>query len=115
MSKLLLHTLYGVITESNEGIELGTAENVYIKSNALQKMGPKKIEYPDIELPQKITESGIRFHFVDEQGMVYANEPYIAELPDGRKIHGLTDENGRTKAFYTDSLESVNIQLVRLI
>ena len=35
MSKLLLHTLYGVITESNEGIELGTAENVYIKSNAL--------------------------------------------------------------------------------
>ncbi|PWV57667.1 uncharacterized protein DUF2345, partial [Frischella perrara] len=25
---------------SGEGIELGTAENVYIKSNALQKMGP---------------------------------------------------------------------------
>ncbi|OTP92105.1 hypothetical protein B6D05_12935 [Gilliamella apicola] len=28
---------------SSAGIELGTADNVYIKSNALQKMGPKTI------------------------------------------------------------------------
>ena len=51
MSKLLLHTLYGVITVSNEGIELGTAENVYIKSNALQKMGPASIPTPYLSLP----------------------------------------------------------------
>ncbi|MCX8698164.1 DUF2345 domain-containing protein, partial [Gilliamella sp. B3000] len=29
---------------SREGIELGTADNVYIKSNALQKMGPASID-----------------------------------------------------------------------
>ncbi|MCX8657399.1 DUF2345 domain-containing protein, partial [Gilliamella sp. B2894] len=29
---------------SREGIELGTADNVYIKSNALQKMGPAKVK-----------------------------------------------------------------------
>ncbi|WP_172398603.1 type VI secretion system Vgr family protein [Gilliamella apicola] len=100
---------------SSAGIELGTADNVYIKSNAMQKMGPKKIESPNIALPQKVTENGIRFHFIDEQGRVYANEPYIVVLPNGRKLHGLTDKNGRTKAFYTDSPDSVNIQLTRLI
>lgn len=81
----------------------------------MQKMGLKKIESPNIALPQKVTENGIRFHFIDEQGRVYANEPYIVVLPDGRKLHGLTDKNGRTKAFYTDSPDSVNIQLTRLI
>ena len=29
---------------SSEGIELGTADNVYIKSNAMQKMGPNTLE-----------------------------------------------------------------------
>ncbi|WP_334319819.1 DUF2345 domain-containing protein, partial [Gilliamella apicola] len=29
---------------SSAGIELGTADNVYIKSNAMQKMGPKTLD-----------------------------------------------------------------------
>ncbi|PWV57702.1 uncharacterized protein DUF2345, partial [Frischella perrara] len=39
---------------SGEGIELGTAENVYIKSSALQKMGPASKEVIPLSLP-KIT------------------------------------------------------------
>ncbi len=39
---------------SSAGIELGTADNVYIKSNALQKMGPTSKEVTPLLLP-KIT------------------------------------------------------------
>ncbi|KES19622.1 hypothetical protein (DUF2345), partial [Gilliamella apicola SCGC AB-598-B02] len=33
---------------SSAGIELGTADNVYIKSNAMQKMGPTTIKIKNI-------------------------------------------------------------------
>ena len=72
MSKLLLHTLYGVITKSNEGIELGTAENVYIKSNALQKMGPSTLDNEKRSFTKNILEVGlvrlINSHYVDFSG-----------------------------------------------
>ena len=60
MSKLLLHTLYGVITKSNEGIELGTAENVYIKSSALQKMGPATQDNEKLNFSKNILDVSIK-------------------------------------------------------
>ncbi|WP_334321564.1 DUF2345 domain-containing protein, partial [Gilliamella apicola] len=47
---------------SSAGIELGTADNVYIKSNAMQKMGPANLEF-SLNLPgevncQQTTNSG---------------------------------------------------------
>ncbi|KFA58293.1 hypothetical protein GAPWKB11_1790 [Gilliamella apicola] len=81
----------------------------------MQKMGAKALDISTINLPQLITEHGIKFHFVDDQGEVYANEPYIAVLPDGKEIHGITDKEGKTKAFYTDSPDSIDVQLTRLI
>jgi type VI secretion system secreted protein VgrG len=100
---------------SSEGIELGTQDNIYLKCNVFQKMGPKALGISTINLPQLMTEHGIKFHFVDDQGGVYANEPYIAVLPDGKEIHGITDKEGKTKAFYTDSPDSIDVQLTRLI
>lgn len=39
---------------SSAGIALGTADNIYIKSNALQKMGPKAIQIDPLALPYLI-------------------------------------------------------------
>ena len=86
-----------------------------MKCNVLQKMGAKTMVPLELELPEKITENGIKFHFIDDQGMAYANEPYIAVLPDGKELRGVTDNDGKTKVFYTDSPHSINVQLTRLV
>ncbi|MBI0035850.1 type VI secretion system tip protein VgrG [Gilliamella sp. B14448G11] len=98
---------------SSAGIELGTADNVYIKSNALQKMGPKTIQVDSLALPDLIGDYAIKFICKDETGKIYANETYIATLPDGRKVQGQTDKKGYTKAFYTqDENETITLEFI---
>ncbi|PXV90066.1 type VI secretion system Vgr family protein [Gilliamella apicola] len=98
---------------SSTGIELGTADNVYIKSNALQKMGPKAMQVTPLALPYLIGNYAIKFICKDETGKIYANGPYIATLPDGRKVQGRTDKNGYTKAFYTQNEnETVTLEFI---
>ncbi|OTQ30545.1 type VI secretion system Vgr family protein [Gilliamella apicola] len=98
---------------SSAGIELGTADNVYIKSNALQKMGPKAIQIDPLALPYLISNYAIKFICKDETGKICANESYIATLPDGRKVYGQTDKNGYTKAFYTQNEnETVTLEFI---
>ncbi|MCX8654195.1 hypothetical protein J3U05_06605, partial [Gilliamella sp. B2737] len=92
---------------------LGTADNVYIKSNALQKMGPATINSDSLTLPDMIGDYAVKFICNDETGKIYANEPYIATLPDGKKVQGKTDENGHTKAFHTvNENETITIEMI---
>ncbi|WP_082209378.1 type VI secretion system Vgr family protein [Gilliamella sp. wkB171] len=98
---------------SEEGIELGTAGNVYIKSNALQKMGAKTIAPNPLALPYIIGDYAVKFICKDETGKIYANERYIATLPDGRKIQGQTDKNGYTQPFHsTNENETITLELI---
>ena len=98
---------------SSSGIELGTADNVYIKSNALQKMGPKAIQIDQLVLPNVIGDYAVKFICKDETGKIYTNEPYIATLSDGRKVRGKTDKNGYTKAFYTQNEnETITLEFI---
>jgi type VI secretion system secreted protein VgrG len=39
----------------------------------------------------------------DETGKIYANKPYIATLPNNKKVKGMTDNNGYTQAFYSEN------------
>ncbi|OTP87171.1 hypothetical protein B6D12_12890, partial [Gilliamella apicola] len=98
---------------SSAGIELGTADNVYIKSNAMQKMGPATIQVDPLALPYLISNYAIKFRCKDETGKIHINKPYIATLPDGRKVQGRTDKNGCTKAFYTQNEnETVTLEFI---
>ena len=111
--KLTLMCGGSYIKLSSAGIELGTADNVYIKSNALQKMGPKTIQVDPLALPYLISNYAIKFICKDETGRIYANEPYIATLPDGRKVQGQTDKKGYTKAFYTQNEnETITLEFI---
>ena len=51
---------------SQSDIELGTASNVYIKSNALQKMGAKTIAPNPLALPYIIGDYAVKFICKDE-------------------------------------------------
>ena len=116
MSKLLLHTLYGVITESNEGIELGTAENVYIKSNALQKMGPEISQIDSLYLPCKTDDSLYHIKFLLKD--TNTNEPlknvkYEIILANGIKLKGISDNKGYTKKIISENNEIVNLRIFK--
>jgi type VI secretion system secreted protein VgrG len=99
---------------SSEGIELGTQDNVYLKCNVMQKMGPKDMDITQIELPYVIGDYAVKFICKDETGKIYANEPYIATLPNGRKVQGQTDKNGYTQAFYSENEnETITLEFIR--
>jgi type VI secretion system secreted protein VgrG len=100
---------------NSEGIELGTAGNLRFKSAVLQKMGPVSLNLPSHQLPLPATENAIKFHFIDEYGTDYINQPYIAILPDGTEIHGITDKEGKTQQFYTETPDLINVHLIKLV
>ncbi|MCX8617916.1 DUF2345 domain-containing protein, partial [Gilliamella sp. B2923] len=98
---------------SSKGIELGTPDNVKLKCNVMQKMGPKNMARNQLALPYIIGDYAVKFICKDETGKIYANERYIATLPDGRKIQGQTDKNGYTQSFHsTNENETITLELI---
>ncbi|MCX8699038.1 DUF2345 domain-containing protein, partial [Gilliamella sp. B3000] len=109
---------------SHEGIELGTADNVYIKSNALQKMGTAQKDIPEITLPKTIVTEflpnksdqndkySLKFLMVNDEAEPYKKTKYLAFMEDGSVICGETDDNGYTERFYTEKEEKIVIRLI---
>ncbi|OCG47150.1 hypothetical protein A9G35_04145 [Gilliamella sp. Choc5-1] len=98
---------------SSEGIELGTQDNVYLKCNVMQKMGVTDMSIDDLSLPDIIGDYAVKFICKDESGKIYANERYIATLPNGKKVQGQTDKNGYTQAFHSvDENETITLELI---
>ncbi|QYN47897.1 type VI secretion system Vgr family protein [Gilliamella sp. ESL0405] len=98
---------------SSKGIELGTPDNVKLKCNVMQKMGPKNMARNQLALPYIIGDYAVKFICKDETGKIYANERYIATLPDGRKIQGQTDKNGYTQSFHSiNENETITLELI---
>jgi type VI secretion system secreted protein VgrG len=98
---------------SEQGIELGTAGNIYFKGNVMQKMGEKDMDITQIALPEIIGDYAVKFICKDETGKIYANESYIATLANGKKVQGQTDKNGYTQAFYSvDENQTITLQLI---
>jgi len=55
----------------------------------------------------------VQFHFMDDDGVPYANTRYIASLSDGTKQKGVTDNKGNTKIFNTkDKSQVIDVRLL---
>ncbi|WP_334324923.1 DUF2345 domain-containing protein, partial [Gilliamella apicola] len=91
---------------SSVGIELGTADNVYIKSSALQKMGPASIPTPYLSLPYV---NGCSEFFIltdHETGKPLPFHPYQIEI-NGQIVSGITDAKGHTRRIFTENPETI--------
>ncbi|OTQ23971.1 hypothetical protein B6D22_04495 [Gilliamella apicola] len=104
---------------SSAGIELGTADNVYIKSNALQKMGPATKNILEILLPKAIPNEfsssktySLKYLMVNDEDQPYKNTKYLAFMEDGSVKQGQTDDKGYTERFYTKKEEKIAIRLL---
>ncbi|WP_392561457.1 type VI secretion system tip protein VgrG [Orbus sturtevantii] len=95
------------------GVELGSSGNVTIKASALQKMGPASMSNNIKALSEPVTNNGMKFRFIDENGLPHVNENYIAQLPNGKKIQGVSDSQGYTQTFFsTNSQEQIKLELI---
>ncbi|MBI0043240.1 DUF2345 domain-containing protein, partial [Gilliamella sp. B14448G12] len=81
---------------SSAGIELGTAGNVYIKSNALQKMGVDHLNLPSPNLPVPfVDETGqLKIFYHDSNLNPIPRASYRVEFEDGSVREGILDDNG---------------------
>ncbi|OTP80966.1 hypothetical protein B5S40_13925, partial [Gilliamella apicola] len=91
---------------SSEGIELGTADNVYIKSNAMQKMGPASIPTPYLSLPYVNGYSEFFILTDHETGKPLPFHPYQIEI-NGQIVSGITDAKGHTRRIFTENPETI--------
>ncbi|MFQ1056090.1 DUF2345 domain-containing protein, partial [Gilliamella apicola] len=87
---------------SSAGIELGTADNVYIKSNALQKMGPASLFLPNTDLPLSVVEIA--------KDLPYQLNLKIADIPGSMGINypntswRIVSANSSDDALMTDDI-----------
>ncbi|WP_334324407.1 type VI secretion system Vgr family protein [Gilliamella apicola] len=104
---------------SSAGIELGTADNVYIKSNAMQKMGPATKNILEMLLPKAIPNElsssktySLKYLMVNDEDQPYKNTKYLAFMEDGSVKQGQTDDKGYTERFHTKKEENIAIRLL---
>ncbi|MCI3128766.1 type VI secretion system Vgr family protein [Escherichia coli] len=95
------------------GIEAGTPGEYNVKAGYYgrkpkAKLTPELMAFPVIESG----ELNAKFLFTDDDGLPYANTKYIACFSDGTQKEGITDENGYTENFNTDSKQTIDVRLL---
>ena len=95
------------------GIEAGTPGEYNVKAGysgrkPKAKLTPELMAFPVIESG----EFNAKFLFTDDDGLPYANTKYIACFSDGTQKEGITDENGYTENFNTDSKQTIDVRLL---
>ncbi|HFE3609038.1 TPA: type VI secretion system Vgr family protein [Escherichia coli] len=95
------------------GIEAGTPGEYNVKAGYYgrkpkAKLTPELMAFPVIESG----EFNAKFLFTDDDGLPYANTKYITCFSDGTQKEGITDENGYTENFNTDSKQTIDVRLL---
>ncbi|ECI6680387.1 type VI secretion system tip protein VgrG [Salmonella enterica subsp. enterica] len=95
------------------GIEAGTPGEYNVKAGYYgrkpqAKLEPKLMAFPEIEAK----EFNAKFIFTDDDDIPYANTKYVAYFPDGTQKEGITDEEGQTEVFLSNSEDEVKVELL---
>ncbi|HFP5558226.1 TPA: type VI secretion system Vgr family protein [Escherichia coli] len=95
------------------GIEAGTPGEFNVKAGYYgrkpkAKLTPELMAFPVIESG----EFNAKFLFTDDDGLPYANTKYIACFSDGTQKEGITDENGYTENFNSNSKQTIDVRLL---
>ncbi|HCA3433966.1 TPA: type VI secretion system tip protein VgrG, partial [Salmonella enterica subsp. enterica serovar Ball] len=54
----------------------------------------------------------LRFHFITEDGVPYANTKYVVYFADGTQREGITDDEGYSDSYIKDSKETITAHLL---
>jgi len=87
----------------------GTVEQ---KAAVHSMLEPASMDYPLPYTPKTEGNYNLRYHFVDDSEVPYADTEYIAIFEDGKSKYGKTDAQGYTEVFYTEESENITIDLL---
>ncbi|ECJ4597368.1 type VI secretion system tip protein VgrG, partial [Salmonella enterica subsp. salamae] len=54
----------------------------------------------------------LRFHFITDDGVPYANTKYVVYFADGTQREGITDDEGYSDSYIKDSGETITAHLL---
>lgn len=101
------------IVISDDGITILTNGKILYQAGQHKFEGGQKIISPEIQLPVlgENNQHNLRYLLKDKEDIPFAYHKYIAFMPNGDKVEGLTDENGYTRLFNTVRPEDISIHL----
>ncbi|KPC50389.1 type VI secretion system Vgr family protein [Amantichitinum ursilacus] len=85
-------------------IEIHAPGAIDIKGASHSMSGPAQMQK---NLPEFKSPYAGHFQMVDEAGNVMANHPYLIEMPNGNKIFGVTDNEGKTVTAHTPQPDKI--------
>ncbi|HFP7023495.1 TPA: type VI secretion system Vgr family protein [Acinetobacter baumannii] len=66
---------------------------------------------PQLPVLGELNQHNLRYLLKDKEGIPFAHHKYIAFMPNGKKLEGITDENGYTQLIKTVRPEEISIHL----
>ncbi|MDR2871374.1 MAG: type VI secretion system tip protein VgrG [Xanthomonadaceae bacterium] len=109
--EILLTSGGGYIRLKDGNIYLHAPEAIEHKASLYPFDGPAGMDYRMPRLSKTSGDYNLRFRFMDDDGIPYAHTPYIAHLPDGTAKEGITDQDGYTSTYFSDTQENVAVHL----
>jgi type VI secretion system secreted protein VgrG len=76
-----------------------------VEPRSLPVVGP---ELPNADIGLMYDEE---FLLKTQEGEILANMPYTVEMPDGKFMHGITNESGQTKRYFTDIAHTLKLHI----
>ncbi|WP_273804557.1 type VI secretion system Vgr family protein [Providencia rettgeri] len=96
---------------ANGNIEVGTPNNVILKTTSVQKMGPA-----NLQLPSQVIPTGFREQFTLKDEITHeilVKTLYTLTTEDGDVYEGKSDEHGKTVEIYTPTPQKISIKIHR--
>lgn len=108
--EILLTSGGAYIKIANGKVELGMPNIARIRCAGLSVTGTKSInmQYPFIP---KAGKYNLQFHFTDDNNIPYANTKFTITLPNYQIFEGVTDNEGFTPIFYSETKGKADIEL----
>ncbi|EKT56165.1 DUF2345 domain-containing protein, partial [Providencia burhodogranariea] len=109
--EIILNCGGAYIKLSQGNIELGSPNNILLKTTNVQKMGAA-----DFNLPQKEVPTGFREQFTlrdEKSNEILADTPYSMTTEDGEIYEGTSDADGKTLEIYTSTPQKISIKTRR--
>ncbi|MFW2074903.1 hypothetical protein ACG9Y7_15900 [Acinetobacter gerneri] len=95
---------------NKDGIKIITPTKFEVKAGQhLFKRGEKvSVNFP---LLPETQQNSLRYRFIDDDSIPYANTKYTAYYENGREVKGVTDKDGFTQTLYSSNPQELKIHL----
>ena len=108
----ILLTSGGAYIKIKDGnIELGCPKMVWVRCAGFQVLGPNSKAIPAFPFFKMSGNYKLQYQLTNDDGIPYANTKYTLTLADYQQIEGVTNQDGMTQVFYSETGQPAKIHL----